>query len=211
MGFGTRKSNTSYWTIMMGSIRKKVNADVAGAQKRVNKNGDDVWELVEDNYTGTLNNIQIKEGTFGDEMHLEFPGITIRFNVYSQYGRNFLLRFPKLDLNEEFTITPYEFNDDGKNRVGVSIIQNDEKIKAFWTKDNPGDKPDWEQKKSQGKMVWNNDAEMEYLVECFNGKLKKDKFEPKNVAAPEVEEPTPEVVNEPAGGIDLEEEDDLPF
>ncbi len=205
MGFETRKTNTSFWTIMMGSLVKKVTGDTPGSKERTNKNGDTIFEVFEEAFTGTLKNIKVEEKKFGEVFEMTFgdggSDVQVSFNVYSQYGRDFMLKLPELDLNKEFTLRPYDFEPEGKRRVGISIIQDGDKVDKYWSKEKPGKKPDWVETegkgKDKGKTIWNNDDEMEYLKEAAMKKF--GKF-------------TPEVTTEATNDAEeVAEEDDLPF
>ena len=210
MGFKTRSTNTSYWNVKMGGIVRTVRADTAGAVPRTNKNGDTVYEIVQKEWEGLLSDISIQEGKFGPQVVLNFVedghNTQISMNPYSNYGRTFLMKLPNMNLEEKFTISPYEFTPENSDRVrtGVSIFQNGEKIMPYWTQENPGKKPDWEETTVKGKKVMNNDKEIEYLLGVAQEQF-IDKFESKMPATDNV---PVETVTEDTF---VEEEDDMPF
>jgi hypothetical protein len=96
-------------------------------------------------YEGLLDTMEVKEDTFpvkGGKTETvnklilgfkEFPEDTsltkIDVNsVTGQYARNLMLRLlnPSLDLTKPFTISPYNYNVDGKERLGIVVYQGEE-------------------------------------------------------------------------------------
>ena len=72
------------------------------------------------------------------------------------------------DVGETIRISPSKKDDvrDGKPVVvtsGVFINVNNESIKQKYNKDNPGNMPDWNKVRVNGKDVWDKTAQIEFL------------------------------------------------
>lgn len=196
MGLETRKSNGTYLNIMFGKLVQSVNASTEGAVERENKNGKKVYELLHDKLKGVVTDVTIDDSSdYGDQFIFTVKDgsdtFFVKFNVYSAYGRSFLMKMLNIDFDEQVAIAPYSFEDGDKTITGITFYQDGEKVENKWTKDNPGKMPELEQKKVKGKMKWNDDKRMEFLLKQFN-KL--------------------EFAGEPEPEVDaVAEEDDLPF
>jgi hypothetical protein len=203
MGLETRSGgNITYLKVMGGKLVKKCkSASEEGAVKRVNKNGDDVYEKYYDKVSGSLTGAEVKETKdFGKFLELNLIDGDNSYNVSmalkSGYAQKLMYRFPNVDLSKVFKIAPYDFtNNEGKRNVGVTLYQDGVKIDPKWTKDNPGKMPSPEQKEFDGEMKWDYGKVNKFLVKAFEHHLT-------SMPAPKVEEAVLEME---------EEDDDLPF
>jgi len=152
MGLNKNERKTFANIIGDGSIRVQTNENNPDAQKRVYKTsgGDEgvKFELVYDNLSGNIENIEIIETQYGDNLHITIDGITLSAGLSTNFATDMMQKLPNIDLSKSAKFTPYSFTDDKKKlRKGVSIEQNEMKIKNFFydekTKKNINGFPDF--------------------------------------------------------------------
>ena len=91
-------------------------------------------ELVHDSVSGLLTNIAFENGDFGTSLHvtLDDDGI-IAMSTASSFGEDFMKKLPNIDLKKEIKLAPYAFEaEDGKNRKGITVYQDNVKIESFY-------------------------------------------------------------------------------
>jgi len=124
----------TFITIIGGKFKQKSEEGVAGATLREYELKDGTkgskWELSYDGWCGTLKDLAFEDTKFGKVINLNFEDVTVQVSKQSRYFASLLEKLPNIDLKKEFTITPYSFEADGKKRTGVSISQDNEKIKG---------------------------------------------------------------------------------
>lgn len=181
---GKRDRVSNYYSVSMGKIVKSLGKtepeDMTGISKRVNKNGDTVYEIISDYIAGNLVSAELKappedKPDWGSQMVLELEsnGVRAKVNIPfdSAYGRGFMYISPNIDLEKEVDIEPYKYFSKNKGRdvIGISILQNGEKLDwAFGTKANPGGMPPLEKVKFKGKDTWDNTKQLEFLTKKFS-------------------------------------------
>jgi len=84
-----------------------------------------------------IKSIGIYDGKFGESVNVsvDIKGFefTIQIKADSSYGMDFMEKIPNVNLYEPVTLIGYDFEDDkGKNRRGLSIYQDGEKIQGFF-------------------------------------------------------------------------------
>lgn len=130
----------TYLNISFGKIREKVTKETPGAVSRENKNGDTVWEMVDNSVEGKITGIRYKEHSeYGNSYEITIDDGEEVFNLSlhedSKFANGFLTRLPNVDLNKFVTIMPYEFtpSDSDKKRSGLNIYQDDQKIEPYFS------------------------------------------------------------------------------
>lgn len=96
------------------------------------------WELV---YTkldnAKITNVYFKEGDYGEQVYITFEDedgqmVTLAQGVASNFGEDILKRLPKINFSEKVSISPYSFEDNGKQVRGVSFYQHGAKVHNFF-------------------------------------------------------------------------------
>lgn len=213
MGFENNNSSGSatYATILEGKWAQRVKEGTPGAVERENKLGNVVYEIYHDTVTGFITKAEIDDsGDYGDQLKITVSddigdSIVASIPMESRYASDFMKRYPGINLDEEVSLTPYSFEDDGKKRSGISVRQNNQKIPHQWTKDNPGDMPQPEEKKKGKKIVWDWTDQLNFLIEKFEEKSKEITRKPKAASIKD------QVIAESKANVEEQEEDDLPF
>src|SRR3990167_24627 len=125
-----------------GTFRRKVTADTPGATLRKYKTSDDKegekYELIAQKISGIIDSISIFDGEYGknviigfklEEGQPESEHVFVSLSSSSSFGEQFMAKLPNIDVEKEVTLSPYSFiGDDDKQKRGISITQNGEKI-----------------------------------------------------------------------------------
>jgi len=118
-------------------------------------------------------------GNFGSNLMFEMKDdqdeFVFQVKLGSSYGRAIMNRIGNVDWSQPVRFRPYQFpNPDNpeKNLVGCTIYQegkgwDDDKVPYMWTKDNPGDMPDWETVEKEGKPTLDNTKQTNFLIGKF--------------------------------------------
>lgn len=146
-----------FLNIKEGFFREKSQEGVEGAVRRdfTNpKTGDagHVWEIPYNSWTGIVESVQIKELEFGKILEIDMGDAVLNFPVGKRYFPDMASKLPSIDLKKEVTITPYDFEAEGKKRIGVSVKQGEEKLRSYFYdgKKNLHGMPTMEEKKPDG-------------------------------------------------------------
>jgi len=94
-------------------------------------------ELVYSKLEGMITDIKFEDGEFGEQILTTFSdgetSVIVALNTSSNFGEDFLKKLPKINFAEKVKLVPYSFEDEhGKNRRGVTVYQNDEKVQSFF-------------------------------------------------------------------------------
>lgn len=94
-------------------------------------------ELVFQKISGKITNIGFYEGDFGKLVQLDITDeagtLTLSVSTAQNYGEDIMKKIPNINLDLPIILTPYSFDDEkGKNKRGVSIVQEGVKIKNFF-------------------------------------------------------------------------------
>lgn len=170
MGFHqSQTTNRIYAKISNGKIVLSSKEPREGYTERVNKAGNTVYEQAHDAFTGYLVNVEAHDGDFGKQWLFtmrdapEEPQVVIQTFFDSSYGKGFVncLLNPELDLTEKFTVKPYAYEKDGKNKTGVGIKQRGNDIRWQYTKDNG--LPAMTKIKVKGQEQWDSSDVLEFF------------------------------------------------
>lgn len=170
MALGSKtSSNTTYLTIIDGTLRRKTDSPGEGVLTRTNKQGKEVHEIPYDFVSGEVVSVKIEETDFGDQIRIVLRDDTlysVSLSVESRYGKDFLMKFPNLTLGK-LKISPYDFMDNDKRFSGLTLWQNDEKLKRRFTRDHPNGLPEMVEKAKGNKTVWDDTDQVNFLYQEF--------------------------------------------
>ncbi len=120
-------------------------------------------EMVFQKLTGKITNVAFQDGDFGKMLQLtvsdDAGDLVLSVSTEQNFGEDIMKKLPNIDLSKEVTISPFTFEDDkGKTKKGVTITQNDVKIKNFFydeaAKQNSNGYPNVEVGKTYDKDDW---------------------------------------------------------
>jgi len=140
-----RRKNKIYASILSdGSIRVKTFQDDPSAVKREYELPDGTsgikYEKVYDELSGLVTGISFNEGKYGTSLHVvvkDEESIILTAGLSTSFAEDLMKKIPNFNLTKSVTIRPYSFDDDkGKNRKGVTVWQEGEKIKSFFHDEN---------------------------------------------------------------------------
>lgn len=143
MGLKDKRPDGTYVSILGsdGTLRVASEKGADGAVERTYEDKEKVehtkYELVYTEISGHISGISFKDGKFGRSINVSIGDGDDKFilsiNTESNFGESFMKQLPNIDLKKDITLSPYSFEDDnGKNRRGVSIKQDDVKIENFF-------------------------------------------------------------------------------
>ncbi len=147
------KSNDKYLTILSsdGTLRIVVPEGTEGAVERSYKKTDKKTntetevtkhELIYTEVSGIISKIKFHDGDFGKSIQLTITDegedpLVLSVKTDSNFGEDLMKKIPNINFDEPVRIAPYAFTDDkGKSRKGVTVYQDEEKVKDFFTSDD---------------------------------------------------------------------------
>lgn len=167
-----QRTGGNYITILNGKLCQRVPEGTEGAITRVNKIGNTVHEKFYDSFTGKLESIEVKDGTYGKTWNFGFRDkedlYTLQLSYSNSFATAFLKQLPHVDLTKEMRVSPSTKEVDGKNRSSLFINQDGKALKHAFTRDNPNGMPDMEQVTVKGELVWDDTKRMEFLENMVN-------------------------------------------
>lgn len=137
-------SRKDYLTCSLGKWRQKVSETHPNRQERVNKDGNLVYELVYDFASGILRKITVESHEeFGKkwalQIHDQQEVMVLQVPFSSGYAGAMISKLLNCDLKKSITFIPYYFEEEKRSRMVLK--QEDRKIPNMYTKENPGDFP----------------------------------------------------------------------
>lgn len=205
--------NILYLSIYDGRMKYNVKPDTQGAEKRINKNAKEVWEMFVSSVSGHLVGIekQVSEeyqDSWVIKLHDRSDDSTVHLRIpYSgRQADGFLRRLPNMDLEKPIKIAAGSYNE----KQWLTVSQEGSKLDYYWTQENPGNLPQMVQMVVKGKEVWDDTEKMKYLERYVNEKVIPKIQSAKSAiesALPEGNIGTPNANDVPPAP----EEDDLPF
>lgn len=138
-----RKSNTKvyYWNLIGEKWATKVDETSPGATPRMNKKNVKVFEKLEDGLRGKLRDINLRSGEYGEDLVIKLvpqQGYLHQISIpkESKYYRSFMEKMNSIDVKQEMEISVYNFlpkdAKDDKKLSGVTVKQNNNKLKSFY-------------------------------------------------------------------------------
>jgi hypothetical protein len=166
----SQSTSTVFLSVVGGKISQKVKPETPGAVKRVNKMGNDIYELQFSKLSGILKNVKLKEDdTYGNqyEIYLEDvgEGYVLQMPQSGRLASSFLSRLPNMDRTGYIEIGTWATEEDGKTKQFLTVRQNDKVVPPYFSKDNPNGLPPLEQKKVKGQLVWDDSEQIEFYKE----------------------------------------------
>lgn len=136
--FGPRKP---FLSIIEGTLRQKVDEKTKGAQARTyktkDKNGKEIeatkYELTFLEWSGKIIDIRFKDTPYGHVCEVEFNDAIITIPTEGRYFQDFAQKIMSANLGQTIIFHPFDFEgDDGKNKKGVALEQNGQKLKSYY-------------------------------------------------------------------------------
>lgn len=226
----------NYFYIIDGSWRQKVDEGVMGAVRRDWETPDGrkgtKYELHFANFIGYIENVQFFDGDYGKQISItldenengEKP--LLQISASSREGSDFLRKLPAIDFTREVKLSPYSFTDEGDEKRGLTVYQQDEddnfKVKLgdyfydFETKESRNGMPSTPKPKDEmTKNAWKayfltvDDFLVDYTIENIVSKIETAKLDRKTKTPKSKEqEERMRSAEETAEGINI---DDIPF
>lgn len=202
MGLEKRENNTTWASILSsdGTIRVRSAESNPAAVRRDYELQDGTkgfkYELVYNNLRGHINDIGFKPGEYGNQLLIVIDDVTLAVSMESKFADDILKKLPNVDLSKDVNFVPYAFEDNGKEKKGVSIYQDLGDVKAakltnfFYdsatkkSKDGYPEFPSEEERKKMDKDDWKI-----FFIGCrkFLQKYTEEnvipKLEPKEISA----------------------------
>lgn len=142
----TREGIRQYLTILSdGKFHKSVPEGTEGAVIREYEDKAGVkqtkTELVFDSVTGKITDVSFEDSDYGKNLKIELDGDgIISVGTSSSFGEDLMKKLPNIKLEQEVKLVPYSFTTGSKNKKGVTVYQNEEKVENFYyngaTKEN---------------------------------------------------------------------------
>lgn len=135
-----------------GKLREQVPEGTEGATLRIVK--DDAgnvkaekWEVTYPGIKGFITGVTTYTGDYGTNVNVMIKDANdeefmLSLKASSKYGEDFLHKLPNVDFTKEITIKPYDFEKDGRRNTGVSLTQDDVKLKNAFNVYDTG-KKEW--------------------------------------------------------------------
>ena len=122
-----------YFSIVGGKFAEKATAETPNAVKRTNKKGAEVYELMYDKINGWIEDIQIRNSDFGEQLEFGLNDgnetCMVSIPVESKFFRHFAKKIDNVDLKQEAVLAPYSFiGKEGKKAIGLNIYQGGNKV-----------------------------------------------------------------------------------
>lgn len=222
MGLGhDQHTSKTYLNIVGGKIVKKVKEGTDGAVSRINKKGDEVWELQFDKLTGRIVDINLEPSEFRDVWSVTIQdGIDyyyLHLPISGRITNGLMHRLPNIDLSQDVILKVFRiFNTTKqKDQDYLVVYQGGEgksnKIENFYTKETPNGLPQMKQIKVKGVPTWDDTDQIEFITQMVMTQIK-----PKLKGAPAAEykeKSIKEIAQEKNAAIaeQLEDLSDLPF
>lgn len=137
-----------FLSISFGKVRQKrlengnsVDEHTPGAVKRLTQSGKPSWAVEYRAISGMITGVYYKTNdnykNSYEVLVKDGPDLfQVSFKEGTVFLRDFMEKFPNIDLKSEVQISPYDFEKDGKRRVGVSIKQDNDSIRSFYKEYN---------------------------------------------------------------------------
>lgn len=153
-----------------GKIVRQHKESTPETTQRTTKTGKVVHEEFYKDLTGYIRNITTKENDYGKQWQISFADsedlYVVSMPYSSRYAASFLKALPNVDAKEPVRFMPWSMidkNDPMKKITGITMYQNDVKVLAAFTKEDPNGLPQMKKIKIKGKEQWDDSDMMEFL------------------------------------------------
>ncbi len=133
------KSNKIYLKASYGAIRRTSTKDDPQTKVRQNKDGENIYERVYNFVDGVLEDVTFYEHEeFGNSWTIHLVDgeehYAIQIQETSRYGLDFLKKLPNLIKGDRYKLIAYDFEKNGKRRVGISIeeLKTNSKVQSYY-------------------------------------------------------------------------------
>ena len=168
----TNPSSRVYLSISDGKIAQRYNEEVEGSVKCTNKDGTKTWwERRYPAVSGIVTNVYKRETDWGQRLVIDIQDgevFSLEMNWSSRYSSGFFLSMPNIDFKQPVTFSPWMKVVGGSKKTNLYISQNNENVKWFWDKENPGDLPQMVQVTVKGQTVWDDTERQAYFERYIN-------------------------------------------
>ena len=181
---GKRDRVSNYFSVKNGkvvlSLGKEEPQVMDGVSKRVNKNGDAVYEIVNDYIAGRIVDLDLQEPPKDKPDYKELMLITmeadgvkaiVQIPFDSAYGRGFLNSAEGIDFSDPVELEPYKYTDKkaGREKMGCSVVQYGKQLPwTMGTKATPGGVPQLEEVEFKGKKAWDNTKQLAFYHDFYD-------------------------------------------
>lgn len=161
-------SRATFINIIGGKFAVRVKEGTEGAVQRINKNGDAVYELQYDHFTGYIKDLYVvNTEKVGKQYNIKLTTSNgdeyVWTTPYSNpYTKAFLKMLPNVDFTKVVKITPSSKEVEGKRNNTLFMSQDNNIVKHAYTKDTPG-YPELEQLMVKGQLTWDDTKQMQFL------------------------------------------------
>ena len=136
-------NKVKYLSVVQGRLAEKVEAGTPGANARAWKSPSGKegvsHEILFDLWEGVIRNITIADAPYATETRkillckIHFDDAVISLTVGHKYFSDFAKRIAGADLTKPLSLRPYDMEvEGGKKRSGVSVKQNEVKLKSHY-------------------------------------------------------------------------------
>ena len=153
-----------------GKIVRQHKESTPETTQRTTKTGKVVHEEFFKDLTGYIRNILTKENDYGKQWQISFADsedlYVVSMPYSSRYAASFLKALPNVDAKEPVRFMPWSMidkNDPMKKITGITMYQNDVKVLAAFTKEDPNGLPQMKKIKIKGKEQWDDSEQNEFL------------------------------------------------
>jgi len=211
--------NRTYLNIAFGKLQMRSSEGDPKAKKRETKIGKIIWERAYNYVEGQLEKIFMREHEeYGVSWILHIKDGDDRYSVQvqeaSRFGDQLLQKIPNLQYGEVYKFTPYDFEQDGVRKCGLSIKKGEDRVESYYHKFTPVEGGKTRVELLHGypeyKGDWGDGDEVEYhfkKVRKFMRKHALEALEGKSWDTPQQQEEGPPQQDVPP----IETYDDLPF
>jgi hypothetical protein len=215
----TESTKKTYLSIAIGKIRKKSDDKDDKAVMRELKDKSKVYERVYQNISGKLDSIVMREHEeYGKSWVLTIVDgddtFAVQVSEDSRYGNDLLKKIPNLHKGSIYKFTPYDFERNGKHKVGLAIEdRSGKKIESYYQKFTGNDQEGWKVENLNGFPEFTGDKnDKDDLKIYFTTVTKFLRLNAQKALQLSFLEPAPPVETPPVDEqAPFPKDDDLPF
>ena len=142
MGLNKQMDQKTYATLLAdGTLRVKCDESNPEAKKREIEKSDGTkqikFDLVYLSLSGLITNLEIEDGTFGEQLRLTITddgdSTIVTTGASSNFADDLMKKLPNVDFLQAVEFKPFSFtNDKGKPQKGITLVQGDNKLPNFF-------------------------------------------------------------------------------
>lgn len=174
-----KSDDKNYLSVLAdGKLHLTVPEGTEGAVKRSYETSDgktgEKWEFVFKDVSGMITKVGFYEGDYGKQLQLTIEDgdekpVVLSLSTSQNYGEDMMKKLLNIDLSKPVKLAPYSFTDDkGKLRKGISVIQEEVKIKNYFYDEAKGKNINGypEPKMPKGKKTLSKDEWKLYFMQA---------------------------------------------